>query len=179
MDELHELAALLRERNDIDAKIAGLLGRPALPGHLGEAIASRVFHIRLHASAVHKGSDGAFERGSLAGKTVNIKYYGRCEGLLDLPTHHELPDFFLVLTGPRTSAGSSRGEVRPFVIEHAFLFDGRAIADAVGSRGLRIGPATSVASADWRDAELFPEPRCSLLRMDDEQRRQLSLFRSA
>ena len=44
-----------------------IVGRPALIGHVGEYIASRVFGIALEHSAANKGYDGRFTDGPLAG----------------------------------------------------------------------------------------------------------------
>ncbi len=56
----------------------------AIAGHLGELIASRVFAIELDASASAAAIDGRFTEGPLGGRTVNVKWYLKREGLLDL-----------------------------------------------------------------------------------------------
>src|SRR5437763_303104 len=97
--DLQQLAALVKERNAVDDQIAALIGRPAERGHTGEYLAAAIFGITLHESAVYKGSDGRFAAGPLAGRSVNVKWYGTQQGLLDL--HLEgAPDDYLVLTGP-------------------------------------------------------------------------------
>jgi len=53
---------------------------------------------------------------------VNLKLYGKREGLLDIP--QAVPDYLLVLTGPSSAAMTSLGGTRPLVIEEVFLFDG-------------------------------------------------------
>ena len=106
-NRLEVLADLLRRRNDLDAEIASVTGRPALPGHIGEFIAAEVFGIDLHPSATHTGSDGTFRTGSLAGRTVNVKLYGFQEGILDVKVQ-DPPEFYLVLTGDKRSAANSR-----------------------------------------------------------------------
>ena len=111
MQDLARLAALIQQRNAIDQEIAQLIGRPALIGHVGEYIASRLFGIDLMASASHKGIDGYFGDGPLAGRSVNIKWYAKLEGMLDI-TPAALPDTYLVLAGPPDSALSSRGATR-------------------------------------------------------------------
>ena len=63
---LDELAQLIREKNEHDARITAIVGRPALIGHVGEYIASQIFNVALHESATHKGSDGYFLRGDQA-----------------------------------------------------------------------------------------------------------------
>jgi hypothetical protein len=60
---LLRLAGLLSARNLIDGQIAGIIQRPALPGHIGEFIASLVFGIELASSATQAGHDGRFSDG--------------------------------------------------------------------------------------------------------------------
>jgi hypothetical protein len=57
-DSLARVAALLRERNAIDAELARLIQRPMTSGYLGDWIAAQVFGIELEASAVASGIDG-------------------------------------------------------------------------------------------------------------------------
>ena len=173
---IRHLAELIRKRNTVDAEIAEVVGRPAEKGHIGEFIASKIFGINLHESAAHRGSDGRFVGGPLDGKTVNIKYYGKQEGLLDINTKHPA-DFYLVLTGPRGAAASSVGGQRPFVIESAYLFDVPRLVGALRTRGVKIGVATSVAKQYWEEAEVFPTSS-SQLKLNDEQRALLEEFSS-
>ena len=118
-DELSNLASLLVERNAVDARIAAIIGRPALVGHMGEYVASEILDIQLAASATQAGHDGRFRDGPLAGRTVNIKMYGKREGVLDINQEH-VPDFYLVLSGPKSPAPTSKGSTRPFVIKEVF-----------------------------------------------------------
>ena len=90
---MEHLASLIKQRNALDREIAQVLGRPALPGHFGEFVAARIFNIALHESAAHKASDGYFGDGLLAGKTVNIKYYPKREGDLDM--NRDTPRIFI------------------------------------------------------------------------------------
>ena len=174
---LTELAGLLAARNDLDRKIGGLISRPMTAGHLGEFIASRVFGIELEASASAKAIDGRFKAGPLAGRTVNVKWYLKREGLLDLTPSDEL-DHYLVLAGPASAAASSRGHVRPWVIANVYLFDAQALREDLFARGRRVGVASSVRAAEWAAAEAFPRdhPR---LPLTDGQRQALALFASA
>jgi hypothetical protein len=105
-DSLARAAALLRKRNEIDAELARLMHRPMTSGHLGEWIAAQVFDIELEASAVAADIDGRFRSGPLQGRTVNIKWYLKREGVLDTAESTAL-DHYLVLTGPRSPAVSS------------------------------------------------------------------------
>ncbi|WP_327582217.1 hypothetical protein OHA25_40640 [Nonomuraea sp. NBC_00507] len=45
MSDVEQIAALLRERNGVDEKIAAAIQRPMNAGHLGEWIAAQVFGI--------------------------------------------------------------------------------------------------------------------------------------
>jgi hypothetical protein len=83
-DSLAQVATLLRERNAIDVELARLINRPMTSGHLGEWIAAQIFNIQLEATAVAAGVDGRFRSGPLQGRTVNIKWYLKREGLLDM-----------------------------------------------------------------------------------------------
>ena len=77
MDDLVQLAGLIRRRNQLEQEITALIQRPAQIGHLGEYIAAHIFDIMLEQSAAHKGFDGRFTDGPLQGRTVNVKWYAR------------------------------------------------------------------------------------------------------
>jgi len=142
---------------------------------MGEYIASHIFEIALEESASRKSIDGCFTKGELAGRSVNIKWYTKQEGLLDV-TADALPDFYLVLTGPRSAASSSRGSVRPWVIDAVYLFDARELVSVLRSRGLKVGVATSVRQQLWDEAKIYPHQRNHGLVVSDEQRTLLALF---
>ena len=172
--ELEKLAGLIRTRNSVDGEIAKIIGRPALAGHVGEFIASRIFGIELHHSATAKGSDGAFIRGTLVGKTVNIKWYAKRENILDI-NPKEVPDYYLVLAGPKTPAATSKGTSRPLAIESVFLFEAESLFARLQQQGVKIGIATSVKSTSWAEAEVFPRSK-GPMELDEEQRTSLKLF---
>ncbi|MEX2173743.1 MAG: hypothetical protein WD872_05230 [Pirellulaceae bacterium] len=169
------IAQLLRERNNIDRQISKVIGRPATQGHIGEFIASRIFDIELMSRANNRAIDGFFRSGAIAGKSVDVKMYGKQEGILALNEGVQ-PDYFLVMTGPKAVAMSSKGTVRLCVIEHVYLFDGKAIAADLGSRGVRFGVAASVKGALWEAAEIYPSPRNATLVLSQEQHSLLQLF---
>ncbi len=175
MDILQSLADLLKHRNTIDQQIASLIGRPAEKGHIGEFVASQIFHIRLNESASMKDIDGYFSDGPLAGKSVNIKYYGKREGLIDMSTS-ELIDYYLVLTGSIGTATSSRGTHRPWIIANVYLFDAHVVYASLKSRNVKIGVPTSVRNTYWEEAEIFPTQRNLLLSVTQNQRALLTLF---
>jgi hypothetical protein len=177
MHELQHLSELLRERNGIDARISQLIGRPALQGHIGEFIGSKVFDIELERSATQKAIDGRFRSGPLAGPTVNIKFYAKQESVLDIHTTVQ-PDYYLVLAGPESSASSSRGKSRPLVVDHVYLFHAGAVVEAVRRRNVKVGIATSVPKRLWREAEIYPAQRNAELPVSPEQHSLLALFSS-
>ena len=172
--ELARLAGLMREANRVNGEIAALVNRPALPGHVGEFIASRIFGIELEESAVRAGFDGHFEAGSLEGASVNIKFYGFLEYLLDIGQVR--PDYYLVLTGPTRAAISSRGGTRPWGIEHVFLFRADVLVSALEERGVRVGVATSVRKELWDANRIYPSHQGAPLEITDAQTSRLDLF---
>lgn len=165
MDDLERLALLIRQRNDVEVEITRIIGRPAQIGHIGEYVAANVLRIALASSATEKGYDGRFEEGPLKGRTVNIKWYAKREGVLDIEPR-SLPDFYLVLTGPYEPAGSSRGTPRPWLITSVFLFDGPWLVDELTKAGVKIGIATSVKKQLWDAAELWPSQRNTIAPVD-------------
>lgn len=181
MDALPELAALVRRKNAIDDAIAALVQRPAQVGHVGEYIASRVFDITLERSATHKDSDGRFQSGPLQGCTVNIKWYLKREGLLDLSAYVAPDHYYLVMTGPKAAPVASIGATRPWVIDYVFLFNAAALCHALTSKPkpVKIGVATSVTKDLWAAAEIYPHASCPWLTVSGDQRARLALFSSS
>jgi len=172
---LAQAASLLRERNAIDAELARLIQRPMTSGHLGEWIAAQVFDVELEASAVAAGIDGHFRSGPLQGRTVNVKWYLKREGLLDT-TESAALDYYLVLTGPSSAAASSRGTTRSWRIEAVFLFDARQLRAEQTVRGVKRGIASSVIKQQWTAAEIYPSPTNTQLSVTPQQADQLKLF---
>jgi hypothetical protein len=172
---LLQLANLLKLRNEIDSQIAAVIDRPASIGHLGEYIASSIFNIDLATTAVNKGNDGVFRTGPLAGKTVNIKFYGKLENLLNI--NWAAPsDTFLVLAGPRVASVTSRGGTRPLMIESVHLFRSNDLIPLLVERDVKIGVATSVPKELWKGAEIFPSQTNTAMVLSKEQRELLALF---
>ncbi len=120
-----------------------------------------------------------FRDGPYAGDSVNVKWYPKREGLLDIGKYR--PDWYLVLAGPRVPATSSRGARRPWVIDEVFLFRAEALIDELEQREVRIGIATGLRAADWEAARLGagpgPRPPSPPLELTDRQRALLRLFR--
>jgi hypothetical protein len=169
--QLSALAGLLRERAVIGERIASLIKRAPHAGHVGEFIAARVFDIELHPHAAHPGSDGVFRSGPLASRSVNVKFYSRWDGLLDVPAHHA-PDYILVLAGPAAKAGDT-GPTSRCLIASAFLFEYAALV-AVGVKPV---VAASVKKALWEEARIYPEAGAkALLVIGDRQQGLLQAF---
>jgi hypothetical protein len=175
LNELKDLATLLCKRKQIDDKITRVIGRPALPQHIGEFIASKIFNIKLEASATAKGIDGIFADSPLKGKTVNIKLYGKQEGILDI-TLEKLADYYLVLTGPKAMPTTSRSESRSIHISCVYLFEMKELVVELRMRGVKIGTATSVAKAYWEKAEIYPKQVDKTLKLTPEQIQLIELF---
>jgi hypothetical protein len=66
-DSLTQVAALLRERNAIDVKLAQIISRPMISGHLGEWIAAHVFDIELESISGRRRHRWLFPLRSIAG----------------------------------------------------------------------------------------------------------------
>ena len=172
---MEELAALIHQRNKLSDEVSKIIGRPALNGHVGEYIASKLFNIKLEESAASKGIDGHFNDGPLKGKTVNIKLYGKKENLLDINKDF-LADYYLVLSGPNSPAESSRGKTRPLILSQVHFFNMSRLVSELERRGVKIGVATSVRKQLWDEAMIYPDQRNIDLMLTLEQRRLLALF---
>jgi hypothetical protein len=174
--QVEQIASLLRERNALDERIGAVIQRPMTSGHPGEWIAAQVFGIELATSAVEAGIDGWFKAGPLHGRSVNVKWYLKREGMLDL-TEAPIPDYHLVLTGPTSAAMSSRGSLRPWCIAAVYLFDAKRLLEEQRARGVKIGTASSVRAAQWDAAEIYPRPsRNPALSVSPDQAALLRLF---
>ncbi|MPZ27814.1 MAG: hypothetical protein GEV12_15745 [Micromonosporaceae bacterium] len=173
--DVARVAELLGQRNRIDEKIAEIIQRPMAGGHLGEWITARVFNIELEPSASRAAIDGRFRTGALQGKSVNIKWYLKREGLLDMTTAGSL-DYYLVLTGPAGVAGSSRASSRPWRIDRVYLFDAEQLCADQRARGVQAGTAASVPRRWWDAAEIYPRASNPLLYVSERQAAMLELF---
>ncbi|MFC0003615.1 hypothetical protein [Micromonospora siamensis] len=172
-DELHQLAALLRDRDALDARIARLTGRSARQGDIGEFVAARVFDIALAANPVQAGHDGTFRSGPLAGRTVNVKTYGDAFDGIDISPHSA--DFYLIFSGLRRPPGAVRHH--RWQLSAAYLLDTRRLRETLTGRGVKIGTATSIRTADLEAARIFPDTNpYPPLRLTAEQVALLSLF---
>lgn len=175
--KIESLAEVISEYNFLGNRISEITQRPATIGHTGEYIAAAIFDIELEESASAKGIDGQFHSDKLAGRTVNVKWYGKLEYMLDI-NPGALPDFFLVMTGPKTLGPTSKGGIRPWLIEYVFLINAAELMIELEARGVKIGAATSVRKHEWQAAEIYPNKRSMVYRMTDEQMEMLAAFGS-
>ncbi len=172
--DLDKLSNLLAELNSIGEKISEITQRPATIGHTGEYIAAEIFDIELEESANAKGNDGRFRSGNM---TVNIKWYSKLEYMLDI-NPEALPNFFLVMTGPKALEPTSKGGIRPWLIDYVFLINAAELVIELNARGVKIGVATCVQKHEWQAAEIFPNKRSMVYRMSDDQMGKLMAFGS-
>ena len=175
MDNLSCLAKLLEKRNQIDEAISQLTNRPAQTGRLGEFVAKDIFNIDLHEDRSHPGSDGIFGSGDLKGKSVNIKWYTVRKGIISLSRDQPRPDYYLMMTGPKTY-GNSEGRSYPLIISSVYLFDSKRLFQDLESRDLPIGNPTSVRLALWNEAEIYPTQTNNDLRLSAVQKNKLKMF---
>jgi hypothetical protein len=175
MKDLERLASLVAELNATSAKIATLIGRPALVGHVGEYLAAKLFDIDLQPGANAAGIDGHFRAGQLQGRAVNVKMYPVRENVIDI-NPSAVADYYLVLAGPKGGAVSSRGRVRPWLIDGIYLFDGPALVADLRTAGRHVGVGTSVSQPRWDAAEIYPRSNCDLLTLAPEFRAWIPSF---
>ena len=156
--------------------------RPAQSGHLAEYVASRIFAIKLEHSASSKGIDGYFTQGELNGRSVNVKYNGKNDGLLTVDPDG-VADVYVVLAGPKSPASASRGKSRPWVVESVFAFELKELISRLelrvrdkGRSQARLGTATSISWRDWNEFEIYPKQTSRLMTVSDSQRDALRLF---
>jgi hypothetical protein len=175
MTNLPRLAELIRSRNTVESNIANLLGNSVNLGTVGAYIASTIFGITLIPSSHHSEFAGIFSSEPLAGKTVDVQWYPRREGFLNV--HNEpAPDYFLVLAGPKQESSTARALVNPWIIRSVHLFNAQELLTALRERGVQIGPHTSVINQLWERAEIFPVQHNTTLILTGEQRQLLQLF---
>jgi hypothetical protein len=175
MSDLPQLASFLKSRNTIDSKIATLIGRPVQAQSVGEYIASVIFGIALEEPAPHKTTDGRFTRGPLAGRTVDVQWHTRHDGILHLKTD-PLPDYYLVFVGSKEATMFHNLSI-PWVIDAVFLFDSGELYTALRERGVQVGKGTSITGPLWERAEIYPAQKNTRLMLSNEERGQLALFR--
>src|SRR6266571_7525279 len=173
MSDLPQLASLLKSRNTIDSKIATLIGRPVQAQSVGEYIASVIFGIALEEPAPHKTTDGRFTRGPLAGRTVDVQWRTKHDGILHLKTD-PLPDYYLVFVGSKEVTALHSLSI-PWVIESVHLFHSAELLNALRERGVQFGTGTSITGPLWERAEIYPVQRNHQLILSEEEKNMLAL----
>jgi len=175
MDDLAQLAELIKTRNWVEAYISTLVGGTAQMAHVGAFIASRVFRIAPLDSPSRPAVEGHFVQGPLAGRSVNVRWHPSRGGVLNI-NPDALPDFYLVLAGPESPPASRETAARPWLIASVHLFDALALVDELRGRGVRITTATCVPQDLWEAAEVYPTQSASIVALSDAQRKMLALF---
>jgi hypothetical protein len=175
MDDLAQLAELIKTRNWVDGYISTLANCSPQMAPVGAFIASRVFRIASPKPASRRSCEGHFAQGSLAGRSVNIRWLPRPGGVLDIDLD-ALPDFFLVLAGSRHQGTSRGGGSQPWLIASVHLFDAGALVDELRRRGTRITTATPVPQDLWQEAEVYPTQHNPILALSAGQREMLAQF---
>ena len=89
-----------------------------------------------------------------------------------------LPDFFLVMTGPKAKTPTSKVAIRPWLIDYVFLINAAELMVELNASGVKIGVAKSVQKHEWQAAEIFPNKRSMVYRMSDDQMGKLLAFGS-
>jgi len=174
--DLQFLASLLKSRNTVDSKIANIIGRPTHVQDVGEFIASVIFGIAIEELSQQKGSSGRFTHGPFAGRNVDVQWYIKRDGELNIKPD-ALPDYYLVLAGPKSGVASIRNLASSWTIESVFLFDAHKLVEVLRERNVKIGAATSVIGVLWDRAEIYPRQVNNMLMLSGEQRTLLALFR--
>ena len=175
MAGLEGLAELIKAYNAVGARIAAVTGRPAERGHTGAYLAAHIFGLELQEPAAHRAIVGRFSAGALAGRTVNVQWYGQQDGLLDVSLDPIL-DYYLVMTGPTGGLGSSRRAVTPWVIAQVYLLDAAEVRALVLARGGKLDNPVSIPGAIWQAGLIYPGARNARRLLTDQQRAELALF---
>ena len=107
---------------------------------------------------------------------MNVKWYGKRTGVLDI-NPHGVPDYYLVMTGPKAAAGNARGQTLPWVITEVFLFDASALVERLRGAGRTPGVATSVRQHEWEAARVHPATAIDVpMTLTEAEREALKLF---
>lgn len=179
MEKLKELSSLIKHWNEIEAKISGLIKHPGTIENIGEYIAEQVFSIKLEKSKTQKGYDGRFTKGALKGRKVNIKIARERESYIDW-RDDALPEYFLILTGPKRTSRKRAELGRPIRITNVYLFEVDSTRRILLSRGVSLPKGkrvqASVIGELWDKAEVYPHQVCMQLRVSPVQKAMLSLF---
>ena len=179
MKDLEKLSTLIKKWNRLEREISAIIERPGTISNVGEYIASKVFDIVLERSRTRQAYDGVFGNGLLKGLRVNVKISRERESFIDW-RDDALPDFFLILAGPKRTSRRKTGESRPVRIASAYLFRVKETRAQLISREVNLPKnrrvQASIAHWQWEAAEVFPNANCDLLVLSSKQRSLLMLF---
>src|SRR6476661_6125780 len=154
MQDLTHLADLIRIRNYVNSSVSRIINHPAEVGHIAEFLMGEILDIELNAVANTKAIDGVFRSGSLAGKSVNVKYRAAQSRLLNLeefldPSLHA--HFYLSVQGPKSASKTSAGRELPFVIDSIYHFESTLLIPQLAKPG-KAGIGRFVPTALWQAA---------------------------
>jgi hypothetical protein len=179
MDALNQLAEAIRQRNEVDDRIASIVGRPTSGGALDRFVACRIFQIGLDdPDSDVRPSVGRFCEGPLTGRSVAIQWTTLTSRTLDI-TYDSLPDYVLVMAGSgaaRATSAAAEAEARPWQVERVYLFDVRDLLAGLGGNGAEFRSTTAIDRRAWQAAEIYPRQRSARYLLSGAQRHALELF---
>ena len=156
-------------------EIESITGLPFDHGNVAEFLGNQIFNIEL-APPKQKGFDGWFKSGMfngqpLKGKTVNVKWYMREDKYhLDMTKAKPQPDYYLVFKGPKK-------ELLGWYINYVFIFHTETLSDLLDSRDNNVGTSSSVKQGDWGEAQIYPALPNSPMKLNQDQKSKLRIFR--
>ena len=81
-----------------------------------------------------------------------------------------------IFAGPKATQLRSVGSTRPWLIAEVFLLEAGPLLERLRERGVKIGVATSVRTAEWEEARIYPGDGRSPLPLSDMNLQILSEF---
>lgn len=105
-----------------------------------------------------------------------MKWYSRYESVLDI-TPNTLPDYYLVLVGPRPLNTDRELGTRSWSIDAVYLFDAIELYTELKDRGVAIGIASSLHRGLWKAAEIYPNARNTKISLNERQKQALALYK--
>jgi uncharacterized protein YdcH (DUF465 family) len=172
MDDLTWFASLIKSRNTIDDKIAGIIGHSSQANNIADYIASMIFRITRETNGKERGYTGRFTHGPLNRRTVDVQWRLKDDHQLSVRPDF-IPDYYLVFAGP---ANQESDHSTPWQIASIYLFDGHNLLNALIERKVQLGSNASVTGPLWDRAEIYPRATNTLLVLGAEERQQLGLF---
>src|SRR5258708_17280287 len=130
MPDLPRLADLLRARNTVESNIANLLGSGVNLNTVGVYIAATIFGITLLPFTRSSEFTGTFASQPLSGKTVDVQWYPRREGFMNVRAEAS-PDYYLVFAGPKQESSTARALVNPCLVSSLHLFETQDLPSAL------------------------------------------------